>query len=408
MNFDAIFSNSSSDDPVEVLNEVYNLISNRPLSAKDHRSLSAKLKEYISSTCDKKVGDFMNAKFSRRLSYSYLHMKWLQYPLNPNNTTEKNQSSQLENKAILAPIANVNGYQDQDVKETIVHSIDSPDQNEIYHLCSFRRQRSTLSTVYRFYLDSTKIITNSGAHSPSTNETSSSSSSSSSMNVGGENNESSSKLLFVCRVPKGGMLQDCTIWEGESFENKNSKDKTSFVAKIIRSNSIYSLRHFSGFDNSFVSLSMSVKIRGSDKFLQINAISSLESSADLFKTVGEQRIVELLSVPIASGTHVTNGVVPAVPNGIIMKSRQPHKTIDGDGNDVHAVSFGKWSRVKGASRKNIVLECVRSVRNEWDSDNDKKPPLLQMGKVEDDSFVVDFMHVTPLQAFAMALVIFDN
>jgi hypothetical protein len=70
---------------------------------------------------------------------------------------------------------------------------------------------------------------------------------------------------------------------------------------------------------------------------------------------------------------------------------------------IHSVEFGKYSRVKSPSRKNLVIDSVYdsggSLATEWGSGlgNNDKPPMLQIGKIEEDLFAIDFYEITPFQ-----------
>jgi hypothetical protein len=81
------------------------------------------------------------------------------------------------------------------------------------------------------------------------------------------------------------------------------------------------------------------------------------------------------------------------------------------------VSFGKHSRIRYPSRKNLVADVWIdfqnsqkrvAVNNEWSTESMESIPLLQVGKIEEDRFAVDFHTLSPFQAFTIAMAIFDQ
>jgi hypothetical protein len=171
----------------------------------------------------------------------------------------------------------------------------------------------------------------------------------------------------------------------------------------------------------------------------------------------------LRTVSTATG-RVDSNTTALSKKYLIMRSRLPRKTaadsfsasssssglslLGGSSStnkkSVHTLAFGKDTRVKSASRKNLVVDSVFSmpltdegdgaaagvIGTEWTTDGDRPPILevslidclalcramivhicftaVQIGKMEEDIFAVDFFHLTPFQAFVIAIAAFDQ
>eukprot|EP01039_Chlorochromonas_danica_P002063 gene2063-2251_t len=119
---------------------------------------------------------------------------------------------------------------------------------------------------------------------------------------------------------------------------------------------------------------------------------------------------ELLLLPSVLENMVRNPdpVILAKHHLCVLRSQWPRK-----GSTNVTVAFGKESRVKEASRKNVALDVVYSADGSLSQDNDwsstaNRLPVLQMGKMAEDHFAVDFYGMSPFQAFAIAMSAFDR
>ena len=71
----------------------------------------------------------------------------------------------------------------------------------------------------------------------------------------------------------------------------------------------------------------------------------------------------------------------------------------------YQVRFGGVGRSRIPSKKNVVLETC-DTHNEW-NDDEEFPPF-QLGKIDEDHFSLDFSHLSPIQAFSIALAVFNE
>lgn len=102
-----------------------------------------------------------------------------------------------------------------------------------------------------------------------------------------------------------------------------------------------------------------------------------------------------------------------LPDNIFgLRTRQPRRqstdaTASASTTGPYQLSFGGVGRSRTPSKKNVVLELAdgRSAA-EW-SRVEYFPPF-QIGKMQEDHFSLDFSHLSPVQAFAIALVVFDQ
>jgi len=93
----------------------------------------------------------------------------------------------------------------------------------------------------------------------------------------------------------------------------------------------------------------------------------------------------------------------------------------GGGTGMHMLAFGKDSRVREPSRKNLVIASMQQAKDaeqaayatglhtsaQWVPEPDR-PGLLEIGKLDEAHFAVDFYDLTPFQAFCVALAAFDQ
>lgn len=98
----------------------------------------------------------------------------------------------------------------------------------------------------------------------------------------------------------------------------------------------------------------------------------------------------------------------------VLRSKLPRKLYSSGNSSaisgarpLHGVAFGKESRVKAPSRKNVVLDTLfdaekGAFKTEWAPDSDRVP-AVQIGKMDEDLFAVDFHSIGPFQVMLWKL-----
>jgi len=172
----------------------------------------------------------------------------------------------------------------------------------------------------------------------------------------------------------------------------------------------------SGFSES---VAIAVSSRGSDKLIQVTAVVPRPCSAEeALKNIEENPNKNInvnnndLQGELEAILRSNNQSLIDCSKYLLLRSKLPRKILTQNGKKgVHAVEFGKFSRVKEPSRKNMVIDSVfdsgGTFATEWLSNADK-PPILQIGKIDEDCFSLDFYSLSPFQAFAIALAAFDQ
>lgn len=276
-----------------------------------------------------------------------------------------------------------------------------------YFVCTVKRHRSTLWTSYRLYVDEAR-------------ET-----------LQGKSVVKSDQLVYGARKSKSGMSGQYLLWS--TPDSKDWREKNA-VGKISRVNRSSYLAKGLG-DTTAVAkdrcgppIAISVHSRGMDKLIHMKSIAlpgfeedvtdstlltALETlitpASSTMSTVDKNRSSptkrESKSVASASAQHIS-------PDWLVLRSQLPHREKKG----TFSVNFSKNTRprVRAASRKNVVVECVsgagvsHAAVVEWVSSESSEPPLFQLGKISEDVFALDFHTLSLFQAFSLALTAFDQ
>jgi hypothetical protein len=205
-------------------------------------------------------------------------------------------------------------------------------------------------------------------------------------------------------------------------------------------------------------IGIAVQTKGQEKIIQLtiafhkNFIQSPSVSEESLNEL-EQLVRNPLGFPNGNSTSAASAAVQAILSGagqlpyLVLRSKIPRKLSESESNvgnnnnsipekglssssgsvgsaptltnaqSQFGVSFGKHSRIRYPSRKNLVADIWIdfqhshkrvTVNNEWSTESMESIPLLQVGKIEEDRFAVDFHTLSPFQAFAIAMAIFDQ
>jgi hypothetical protein len=152
-------------------------------------------------------------------------------------------------------------------------------------------------------------------------------------------------------------------------------------------------------------------INTSNNGLEDDQIESLLSnlSFSFNESLRSQKEITKSNSNLNSTISNKNEYVDSFPSHLLhLRSKQPRKVIS-RGKNMYSVSFSKEGRVRSPSRKNLVIDIVNNndITNEWLDETDL-PPILQLGKMSEDTFALDFWKISPFQAFTMALAAFDQ
>lgn len=287
------------------------------------------------------------------------------------------------------------------------------DDNKVYMLCSIRRQQQALWTIFKFYLDGTRDFGADGQLSlPSMQDP--------------------PVFLLGTKMGKGSNVS-CSVWKNS--DAKQWKDKTS-IAKISRSNGVYygipqpagnpgspftspsesegdlnSSSKMFGIPPSAIEsgpIAVSVQRRGLEKLLYLTAalprFDSAKPAAAAPAQFSEQVLEEAVRSLDAESLQERGLVllrarpprrIPTAPHSSATSSSS------GAAGGGLVVAFGKETRTKTVSRKNVVMDLAQT--RDWTADGAERLPVIQVGKVADDHFAVDFYGLSPLQVRPLSL-----
>ena len=282
-------------------------------------------------------------------------------------------------------------------------------------ICKVIRQKSTLHTTYKMYLEN--ILTS--------NESSNFSSSSSGSNGGSSNGRSDANANAAANAGAGasanasdndqpmliakmssGLTLSCSI---HSFlEGRQGEEASSLIAKVTKSGKYYSISPANASSQKSASLGtcgrakVSMRYRVMDKIIYLDCVADLKSNSD--ETQKNNSDVDEITLQ-SSLEKIKKNESVLLPGSLFgLRTRKPRYTSTKE----HQVSFGGVGRSRTPSKKNVVLETVDGRSAEWaqaTNDLDAYPPF-QLGKKAEDHFSLDFSDLSPAQAFGIALAVF--
>lgn len=250
--------------------------------------------------------------------------------------------------------------------------------SQCYMMCSIRRQQQALWTTYRLYLDGTRDLADGAALS------------------------SEPVCLLAAKTLKSGMSSTCLVWG--SGDARQWKEKSA-VGRITRGGpgtgtTYLGIPSEDSSNDCGGPIAVSVQRRGMEKLLYLTAAlhkdgSSTSSEVELSTLEATLRSPDLSSIQSQ--------------NLCVLRSKLPRKVSVGSpasGTTVLTIAFGRDTRVRAASRKNLAMDNVVA-SNDWAPESEH-PPVLTVGKMAEDQFAVDFYGIKPFQAFTIALAAFDR
>eukprot|EP01031_Cornospumella_fuschlensis_P024804 gene24804-29974_t len=411
---------TSRETSLRVVIKILSEVENTPLNIQDMRALRSSISEYLQVHGLQEEKELIRA-LQYRFSLDFL----------PGISTLG-----LQNYSKYAPEVALQISMCADDKEVVdmksspvpLKANDRPWANKPYLLCSIKRVQSALSTVYRMYIDGIKELDSKGELECF------------------HNYEGAHVFMYATKTLKSGLPAHTFLYS--TLDSKLWKDKQA-VGKLIKAGNVYTLlplvpatsspppsnltRTSSGGDVEVTEgeegtrqgsgnaelaavappeeggvlhrilsspsppLALSVQKRGVEKLLSLN-VSIPTPAVQAASSSSSGSLLPILEQSLSSPPAPSASSVPPVT---MLRSKLPHK-----GGGGFSIAFSKHSRVKAASRKNMVLE-VSSGRGDFSPDPEHLP-VLQMGKMDDDTFAVDFYDLSPMQAFSIALSVFDR
>jgi hypothetical protein len=387
----------SEGSPNAILENLLRHLERRPISALERKTIQNEVISFIKDN-NMKLDDPVPLQLSNRLGYSYLP-----FVCNLGLTNSQVEGKGFEGEASphdthLAPIVPLpNEYSGLAVQ---------PARAGLYYICTIRRIKSPLSTSYKMYLDNIRdlksLAYNNGPDGPNEDH--------STGKGRGIKPPPTSVAILGARKMKSGIA---LVW-ADTEDTREWKDKAA-VGRIFRSEECnYSGRiQFTGKAPSSPDSSRAaspvqaassagdsppisgpivcaVRSKGMDKLIHVAAVASPNSDVD--EGAIQLCLNSLSSSSSAShtgGAHPTSapiaaGAVPSspLPPGCLrLHSKLPRKVSAGGRKEIHSVAFGKMSRVRAPSRKNIVIDRVAdegTANNEWTSSGSDIPPIFQV------------------------------
>ncbi len=124
-----------------------------------------------------------------------------------------------------------------------------------------------------------------------------------------------------------------------------------------------------------------VSSRGADKLIHLTAVVPAVHSESPH-SVGAGPVEAAVSVTELESALRAMGDPKAAenPRFVYLRSRLPRKVASmGSKKGLHALAFGKESRVRSASRKNLVVDMSGAESADWLAAHNSHPPVLEVG-----------------------------
>ena len=377
-------------------------IEKRPLRASEARLLKSEIAEFLVEY-DLSKDELLEKMLNSRFSLSFM----------PTVTTLNLPTSRSSDSSPRTTPIRVDTSRDE--RYSPITMIPSASRNSKikgnYYMCSVRRHQSTLWTSYRMFLDGTKEMTSSGEL------TNFQESEPGNMLLGAKKLKSGiSAQCFVWKTPEskgwkeknaiGRIVRSNTTYLGMSFNGgsgagdgagtaEDTEGGTSEVGggatdwKEYGSGETYEPSQFNatsattpsalatsdgtggaasgaGGGGVGTAIAIAVNSRGMDKLIHLTAVLAKYTSSSVytFESGDDSQLVSELEGVLkniqAAGVSGTAVLDEAASKYVVMKSKLPRKvTSDTNGKKgIHTMAFSKESRVKSASRKNLVVDSI--------------------------------------------------
>jgi hypothetical protein len=335
-----------TENATNLVSTILHQIEDKPLRSSEKRLLQSTIIEYFKAH-DIKPDSKVAHQLALRISFDFLPgVSKLGFDFLPSDdqTTDISPSTVPEQSLEYGSNdADDNEETDAVISETsILHQTMEISRRPKYFSCTIQRHRSTLSTSYRVILEETKE------------------------NLNCRSSALHHKIgIFGFRLPKSGMSNQFLVWP--TLDSKQWKEKNAIGKLTKLSKTSYFGKGLGSFSGPAIAISVFSK--GIDKLIHIKAAANADNSViedGVLMSALEEMInpshQKVSTEPTIDNTELLrrnsdDGISNSKSAAVIrmLRSQLPRKE---GSKGVHSLSFSKDTRIKAASRKNLVMECV--------------------------------------------------